>query len=147
MLWILLLSLPFSNNTFYGISAFFKHNFCLAPRWKMTWPQWIYFFYISPLKSLNLALIPGTKLDGHRGTWRECYYCYKMHHHRLVTNCLLCRRISDKPNKKLSWITHHKGLYLHKWHSRIHFLEVFEKWRAIRASMGGVGVMLAWVTR
>ena len=29
----------------------------------------------------------------------------------------------------------------------MHFLEVFEKLRAIHASMGGVGVMLAWKTR
>ena len=27
------------------------------------------FFYISPLNSLNLVLIPGAKFDGHRGTW------------------------------------------------------------------------------
>ena len=25
--------------TFYGISAFFKCNFCLAPRWKINWPR------------------------------------------------------------------------------------------------------------
>ena len=35
----------------------------------MTWLQYIYFFYISLLKSLSLVLIPGIKLDGHRGIW------------------------------------------------------------------------------
>ena len=29
------------------------------------------FFYISSLKSLNLVLIPGAKLDDHQGTWVE----------------------------------------------------------------------------
>ena len=32
------------------------------------------FFYISPLKSLNLVLIPGAKLDGQRGTWAGSLY-------------------------------------------------------------------------
>ena len=31
-----------------------------------------FFFYISPLKSFNQVLIPGAKLDGHRGTWTGC---------------------------------------------------------------------------
>ena len=35
----------------------------------MNRPRWIYFFQISRLKSLNEVLIPGEKLDGHRGTW------------------------------------------------------------------------------
>ena len=30
------------------------------------------FFNLSPLKSLSLVLIPGAKLDGHRGTWTGC---------------------------------------------------------------------------
>ena len=30
------------------------------------------YFYISPLKSLNLVLIHGAKLDRHRGTWTGC---------------------------------------------------------------------------
>ena len=32
----------------------------------------IIFAYIAPLKSLNLVLNPGAKLDGHRGTWTGC---------------------------------------------------------------------------
>ena len=52
---------------------FFEHNFCLATRWKINWPQWIYFLYFSSLKSLNLVLIPGAKLGGHRGTWTGCF--------------------------------------------------------------------------
>ena len=36
-------------------------------------PLDFFFFYcISPLKYLNLVLIPGAKLDGHRGTWTGC---------------------------------------------------------------------------
>ena len=61
-----------SNNTFYGISAFFKHNFCLVLRWKINQRRWIYFF-LDSLESLNLVLIPGAKLDGHRGTWTGCF--------------------------------------------------------------------------
>ena len=34
------------------------------------------FFYVSPLKSLNLVLIPGADLDGHRGTWTGCSNSY-----------------------------------------------------------------------
>ena len=30
------------------------------------------FFYIYQIKSLNLVLIPGAKLDGHQGTWTWC---------------------------------------------------------------------------
>ena len=60
-----------SNNTFYGFCVFSKHHLCLAPRWKIKWPQWI-IFYISSLKLLNLVLIPRAKLDGHRGTWTGC---------------------------------------------------------------------------
>ena len=30
------------------------------------------FIYISRLKSLNLVLIPGAKLEGHRSTWTGC---------------------------------------------------------------------------
>ena len=42
-----MLSLDFgqSNNMFYVISSFFKHNFCLALRWKMNWHRWIHFFH------------------------------------------------------------------------------------------------------
>ena len=61
-----------SNNKFYGISAFLEQIFCLAPQWKINWPRWIYFSYISLLKSLNLVLILDAKLDGQQGTWTRC---------------------------------------------------------------------------
>ena len=32
-----------SNNTFYGISAYFKRNFCLTPRLKINCPRWFFF--------------------------------------------------------------------------------------------------------
>ena len=32
-----------------------------------------FFFNISRLKSLNLVLMPGAKLDGYRGTWAGCF--------------------------------------------------------------------------
>ena len=32
-----------------------------------------FFFDISPLKSLNLVLMPGAKLDGYWGTWGGCF--------------------------------------------------------------------------
>ena len=38
------------------------------------------FLYISPLKSLNLVLGVGTKLDGHRGTWAGCIEHLKTSH-------------------------------------------------------------------
>ena len=34
------------------------------------------FLYISPLKYLNLVLIPGVKMDNHRGTWTDCIKQY-----------------------------------------------------------------------
>ena len=43
----------------------FKHNFCWASPWKINWPRKFNVFHISPLTSLNLVLIPGTKLDRH----------------------------------------------------------------------------------
>ena len=45
------------------------YNFCLAPGGKSTRPGEFHFFYIFSLKSLNLLLIPGTKLDSHQSTW------------------------------------------------------------------------------
>ena len=42
------------------------------PGRKSTFPSEFNFSYISPLNSLNLVLIPGAKLDGHRGTWTGC---------------------------------------------------------------------------
>ena len=76
-----------NKNTFYGISAYFKHNFCLAPWWKINWPRLI-FFYISTLKSLSLVLILSEKLNAHWGTWTyivflwgllrlwNCWHCF-----------------------------------------------------------------------
>ena len=60
-----------SDNMLYGIFAFFKNYSCLAPRWKINCPWWIYFLYIyiSSLQSFNLVLIPCVKFDGYRGTW------------------------------------------------------------------------------
>ena len=46
--------------------------FAKFPDEKSTGPCELNFFYISPLKSLNLALIPGVKLDAHGGTWTGC---------------------------------------------------------------------------
>ena len=60
-----------SNNTFYGSLAFLNITFTLLPGGKSTGPGEFTFFYIAPLKSLNLVLIPGAKLDGHRSTWTE----------------------------------------------------------------------------
>ena len=37
-----------------------------------------FIFYISLLKCLNLRLILGVKVDGHRGTWTECLYVYQI---------------------------------------------------------------------
>ena len=61
-----------SNNTFYGISTFFEYSFYLANGGKSTDQTELSFSYISPLKSLNLILIPGAKLDGHGCTWTGC---------------------------------------------------------------------------
>ena len=60
-----------SNNMFHGISAFFKHNFCLAPWWKSTdpGPDRLLFYLYFPAEIFDLVLIRGAKLDGHRGTW------------------------------------------------------------------------------
>ena len=49
--------------------------------------DFMFFFYISPLKSLNLVLIPGAKLDGHWGTWTGCikdYYNLYLKHYVLL---------------------------------------------------------------
>ena len=51
-----------SNNTFQGISSFFKYNFCLATV-KNQLASVNLIVHISLLKSLNLLLIPGAKLD------------------------------------------------------------------------------------
>ena len=43
--------------------------FAFLPSGKLNGPDDFKFFHISPLNALNLALILGAKLDGHRGTW------------------------------------------------------------------------------
>ena len=43
------------------------------PGGKSTGPGEFNFLHISPLKSLNLVLIPGVTLGGHWGTWTGCY--------------------------------------------------------------------------
>ena len=52
---------------------FLNITFAELPSGESTNPGEFNFFYISPLKSLNLVLIPGAKLDGHRGTWTGCF--------------------------------------------------------------------------
>ena len=44
-------------------------TFALLPCEKSTDPGEFNFSYVSPLKSLNLVLISGVKLDGHPSTW------------------------------------------------------------------------------
>ena len=48
-----------SNNSFYEIYAFFKNQMASENS----------IFYIFPLKSFNLVLAPGIKLEGRQGTW------------------------------------------------------------------------------
>ena len=55
-------------NTVYGVSAFLLTSLVETRRTPIN----LVFFYISPLRSLNLVLIPDAKLDGHRGTWTGC---------------------------------------------------------------------------
>ena len=47
-------------------------NMIFAQLLDETGPGEFIFFNLSPLKSLSLVLIPGAKLDGHRGTWAGC---------------------------------------------------------------------------
>ena len=59
-----------SNNTFYEICTLFKHNFAYLSSEKSIGLVNLIFSYISPLKSLNLVLNLGVKLDGQRDTWQ-----------------------------------------------------------------------------
>ena len=63
-------------NTFHGISAFFKHNFCLAPWWKINWARWI-FFYISylPAEIFKFSCNPRCKTRWPPG-FLDRVYCY-----------------------------------------------------------------------
>ena len=68
-----------SNNMFYEISTFFKHNFLRNfPVENELAPVNFIILYISPLKSSNLVLIPGAKLIGHRGTWTGCLHRFEL---------------------------------------------------------------------
>ena len=63
-----------SNNTFYGISAFFEHNFSKLAGKKLTGPGELnFFYYIYALKSLNWVLILDARLNDHRRTWTGCF--------------------------------------------------------------------------
>ena len=49
---------------------FLSTIFVQLPGGNLTRPgEFIFLIYIFPLKSLNLVLISGVKLDGHRDTW------------------------------------------------------------------------------
>ena len=48
---------------------FLNITFTYLPCGKSTNPGECNFFYIFPLKFLNLVLIPSADLDGHQGTW------------------------------------------------------------------------------
>ena len=69
---ILLLGFGCQPKRFMESLEFFSIIFAQLPSGKSTGPSEFNFFNISPLESLNLVLIPGVKLDGHRGTWTGC---------------------------------------------------------------------------
>ena len=72
-----------SNSTFYGISPFFKHNFCLAPRCKINWSKWVWFFYIHfPAEIFEFSFNPRSKIEWlprhlDRGVLRSRYFLKK----------------------------------------------------------------------
>ena len=65
-----------SNNMFHGISAFFKHNFCLAPRWKINWPRsrWTSFFLYFPAEIFGFSFNSWCKIGWPPGHL-ETVYC------------------------------------------------------------------------
>ena len=68
MLWILVkVTIHFMKSLHFLIISF-----ALIPSGKSTYCGEFNFFHISSLKSLNLVLIPGAKLDGYWGTWTGC---------------------------------------------------------------------------
>ena len=95
-----------SSNTFYGISAFFKHNFCLAPRWKIIWPRWIYFFSYFPTEIFEFSFNPRCRFGWPPGYLDRVYksleavYCFfvvcllflEMIFHEFASNLLLAIR-------------------------------------------------------
>ena len=85
-----------SSNTFYGISAFLKHNFYLAPRWKIIRPQWIFFFSDFPVEIFEFSFIPGCNIRWPLGTWAGCCKHY--------TFLFKIYKTSVKESKRLSVI-------------------------------------------
>ena len=52
-----------------------------------------FFFYISPLKSLNYISILSLKLDGHWGTWTGCYFDVSLDYQLWIQNlCYYAKR-------------------------------------------------------
>ena len=64
-----------SNNMFYGISAFFKHNFCLAPQRNINWLRWMYFFLYFPTKIFEFSFNTRCKLECLRGHLDRVFIC------------------------------------------------------------------------
>ena len=65
--------LEFGWNILFMTVGKYYEDFCKASQWKINWTQWfLFFFHIPPLDSLNLGLLSGAKLYGHRGTWTGC---------------------------------------------------------------------------
>ena len=60
------------------------------------------FFNISTLKSLNLVLIPGAKLNGHQGTWAGCL--------KLIRATTMLYKVRDYANARISKAIYH-GLF------------------------------------
>ena len=126
-----------NNNTFYRNSAFFKHNFCLAPRWKINWPRWIFFFYISPLKSLNLVLIPGAKLDGY---WGTCTGCMSSKDFKSWTQPFVSNFSSLKALNKYLFASINGNI----WKYLKNFVSIDEKYCHLFKIQPGQGISLFW---
>ena len=61
-----------SSNRFYRMSAFLNIFFSQLPSGKSTDPGEFNCFYISLVKSLNIILLPGAKLNYQQAIWRGC---------------------------------------------------------------------------
>ena len=96
-----------SDKSFYGVFAFFKHNFFLALWWKINWLRWIYFFCVTPLKSLNLVLIPDAKLDGYRGSLTGCFYIISHFHGLLSLTVSLQIQVSTTSKRHMCFVHGH----------------------------------------
>ena len=62
----------------------------------------LFFFNISTLKSLNLVLISGAKLNGHKGTWAGCL--------KLIRATAMLYKVRDYVNARISKPIYH-GLF------------------------------------